>query len=392
MRFVAFLALAAPLLACSSTKQDAAPIVDAGSEAPSGPRLVPAGNGTYEKSGPNPVGHAIFTLTDAARSRSLVVQLWYPAAASAKAAADTGTPIEDLVLDPTDHATMASLVAKAPAGCTRRKVQSAKDVDPASGTWPLILYSHCYGCTRFSSGAIAERLASHGFAVIAPDHTGNTVFDSQRGMDAPLDGTFLDVRRADMSFVLDSALAGDTLPEKLRGKLDAAKVGMFGHSFGGATTGLVLARDTRVKAGLAIGAPMENDLLPPAKMAEIHQPAMFLLAREDNSISEIGNNIIRSNFQHGNKPIWLSEVDDAGHWSFSDIAALTPKLAAGCGEGTRQTESGEPFFYLDNEGARALGASYVTSFFAATINGDASAKTFLTASHPSGVVTSSVRE
>jgi dienelactone hydrolase len=167
---------------------------------------------------------------------------------------------------------------------------------------------------------------------------------------------------------------------------------MFGHSYGGATTGLVLARDPRVKAGLAIGAPMENDLLPPAKMAEIHQPAMFLLAREDNSISEIGNNIIRANFQHGNKPIWLAEVDDAGHWSFSDIAGLTPKLAAGCGEGTRQTESGEPFFYLDNEGARALAASYVTSFVAANLSGDGAAKAFLTATHPSGVVSASVRE
>jgi predicted dienelactone hydrolase len=389
MRFAGLLVLG--LLACSSSKEETAP-ADAGSETPSGPRLVPAGSGIYEKSGPNPVGHAIFTLTDAARSRSLVVQLWYPAAASAKSVADMGTPIEDLVLDPTDHATMASLVAKAPAGCTRRKVQSAKDVEPAAGTWPLVLYSHCYGCTRFSSGAIAERLASHGFAVIAPDHTGNTVFDSQRGMDAPLDGAFLDVRRADISFVLDAALEGSALPEKLRGKLDAAKVAMFGHSYGGATTGLVLARDPRVKAGLAIGAPMENDLLPPAKMAEIHQPAMFLLAREDNSISEIGNNIIRSNFQHGNKPIWLAEVADAGHWSFSDIAALTPKLAAGCGEGTRQTESGETFFYLDNEGARALAASYVTSFVAATIDGDASAKAFLAATHPSGVVTAAVRE
>lgn len=379
------------LAACSSSKDSAAP-ADAGSDAPSGPRSVVAGSGTYEKPGPNPVGHAIFTVTDTARSRSLVVQLWYPAAASAKSAADAGTAIEDLVLDPADHATMAALVAAAPAGCTRRKVKSAKDAEPASGAWPLVLYSHCHGCTRFSSGAIAERLASHGYAVIAPDHTGNTLFDEQRGVDAPLNGAFLEVRRGDISFVLDQAFEGSALPEKLRGKFDPAKVAMFGHSYGGATTGLVLARDPRVKAGLAIGAPMENDLLPPAKMAEIHQPAMFLLAREDNSISEIGNNIIRSNFKLGNKPIWLSEVDDAGHWSFSDIAGLTKNLMPGCGEGTRQTEVGEPFFYLDNEGARALGASYVTSFVAAELSGDASAKAFLTATHPSGVVTASVRE
>jgi hypothetical protein len=119
---------------------------------------------------------------------------------------------------------------------------------------------------------------------------------------------------------------------------------------------------------------------------------MFILAREDNSISEIGNNIIRSNFKRANTPSWLQEIDDAGHWSFSDICALTPNLAPGCGEGTRQTEAGESFYYLENESARSLAASYVTAFFLAQLRGDAGARAFLSAKHPSGVVASSARE
>ncbi len=257
----------------------------------------------------------------------------------------------------------------------------------ATGTFPLIAFSHCFGCARFSAGAIAERLASHGFAVIAPDHAGNTLFDNT----APLNGEYLATRAADIEFTLDAALDGAQLPEALRGKFDESALGMFGHSYGAATTGLVLARDDRIKAGVAIAAPMENDLLPPAKMAEIKVPAMFLLAREDNSISEIGNNLIRSNFNRGNPPLWLEEIDDAGHWSFSDICALTDSLKPGCGEGTRQTEPGEAFFYLENESARSLAASYVTAFFLAQLRGDASAKAFLTSMHPSGVVTASAR-
>lgn len=390
------LSILVTLAACSSNAdpKPASTVVDAGAEVSSGPRAVPAGEALWEKPGPNPVGHAVFTAKDAARDRTLTLQLWYPAAASARDAAAAGTPMEDLVLDPADRATLVGLLDRANPACARKRVASAKDAPPADGTFPLLAYSHCHSCARFSMAEIAERLASHGFAVVAPDHAGNTVFDAQKGTSAPLSGEFLAVRAADVRFALDVALdaKNDALPAALRGKLAPDKVGVFGHSYGAATTGLVLARDPRPKAGLAIGAPMENDLLPPAKMAEIKVPAMFVLAREDNSISEIGNNLIRSNFKRGTPPLWLLEVEDAGHWSFSDTCALTPSFMPGCGEGLRQTDPGESFFYLENKGARALGASYVTAFFAAHLRSDAAAKAFLTAKHPSGVVTPSVRE
>jgi len=388
------LSLFVALTACSA-KDDApsATEADAASETPTGPRAVVSGDALWEKPGPNPVGHAIFTAKDAARDRTLTLQLWYPAAASSKDAAKSGTAMEDLVLDPTDRATMVKLLGAAPPACARKRVGSVKDLPPADGTFPILAYSHCHSCLRFSMAEIAERLASHGFAVIAPDHAGNTVFDAQKGTSAPLNGEFLAVRAADVRFALDVVLdaKNEAVPAALRGKLDSEKVGVFGHSYGAATTGLVLARDPRPKAGLAIGAPMENDLLPPAKMAEIKVPAMFILAREDNSISEIGNNLIRSNFKRGTPPLWLLEVEDAGHWSFSDTCALTPSFMPGCGEGVRQTDPGTPFYYLENVGARALGASYVTAFFSAHLRGDAAAKAFLGAVHPSGVVTATSR-
>lgn len=384
------IALLVALASCSS-KDEGTP-TDAAVEA--GPRPVPAGDALWEKAGPSPVGHAIFVAKDATRDRTLTMQLWYPAAASAGDAAKAGTAIEDLVIDSADRETMVKLLAAAPPSCVRKRVGSVRDLPPADGMFPVLAYSHCHSCVRFSMAEIAERLASHGFAVVAPDHAGNTVFDAQKGTSAPLSGEYLAVRAADVRFALDVVLdaKNEAVPAALRGRFDAEKVGVFGHSYGGATTGLMLARDPRPKAGLSIGAPMENDLLPPAKMAEIKVPAMFILAREDNSISEIGNNLIRSNFKRGNPPLWLLEVEDAGHWSFSDTCALTPSFTPGCGEGVRQTDPGTSFFYLENEGARALAASYVTAFFGAQLRGDAAAKAFLSAKHPSGVVTASVRE
>ena len=373
MRLITF-ALLTALIGCSSSESKEPTSTDAG------PRVASTGNAAWEKAGTAPVGHTIFTMKDAARDRTLTMQVWYPATT-----AGAGAALEELAVDETQRASLSKMVASAPAGCTRRRVASTRDAAPAAGPFPLIAFSHCHGCARFAMGTIAERLASHGFAVIAPDHATNTVFDNT----APLNGEFLATRAADIKFALDTALAGSA-PLSL--KFDPNALGMFGHSYGAATTGLVLARDARIKAGVAIAAPMENDLLPPAKMAEIKVPTMFLLAREDNSISEIGNNLIRSNFKRGNTPIWLQEIDDAGHWSFSDICALTESLRPGCGEGSRQTEPGESFLYLENESARALAASYVTAFFLAHLRADAGARAFLSGKHPSGLVTSSTRE
>lgn len=379
---------------CSSSSSEAPAPSDGGADTADAfdatPPLVKQGDAPYEKPGPAPVGVASSKVEDTVRGRSLPLTVWYPATEDARAAATTGLPIESLAGDQKDA--YAKLLVAEKAGCANRTAHAALDATPAAGgPLPTLVFSHCHSCTRLSVETMAERLASHGFLVVAVDHQGNTLWDALAGKSAELSGAFLAVRAADVQFVLDKVLDGTALPKSLDKRPDPTKVGVFGHSFGGATTGLVLARDTRFRAGLAIFAPMENDLLPPAKMAEIKVPAGFLLAREDNSISEIGNNIIRSNFKLGAPPLFLFEIADAGHWSLADIDGLHT-FQAGCGVAERQTEPGTPFVYLDPPGARALGASYVTAFFSATLRADVAAKAFLTAKHPSGLVDAKARE
>ncbi len=377
------------VIGCSDKTTPAVP-TDAGIDAfDASPRPVPVGGALWEKAGPAPVGVASAKVDDASRSRSLPLTIWYPAVEAARAAASTGVPIESLALEQKDA--YAKLLVAAKAGCPTRTAHAALDAAPVVDTpLPVLMYSHCHSCTRLAVETIAERLASHGFVVVALDHQGNTLWDALAGKSAELSAAFLATRLADVQIVLDRVLDGTALPATLKGHVDPKKVGMFGHSYGAATTGLVLARDPRFLAGLAIGAPMENDLLPPAKMAEIKVPAAFVLAREDNSISEIGNNIIRSNYKLGNPPLFLFEVADAGHWSFADIAGMHT-FQAGCGVGERQTEPGTEFPYLEPGGARALAASYVTAFFSAHLRADAAAKAFLTAPHPSGLVEAKAR-
>lgn len=344
----------------------------------------------YEAPGPYPVGNTTIELTDTARSRALTVELWYPAAESARDAAASGSPVEDFVVDSTDRTTYADLLTTAPAGCPSTRTASAASApaSTAETSWPVLVFSHCHNCVRFSGFSIAERLASHGFVVAAPDHQGNTLFDDLAGTGVELDAAFLQVRGADIRFVIDTLLDADAdaIPADLRGKLDPERLGVYGHSFGAVTTGLVLQDDPRPKAGFALASPMENPLLEGVLIANISDPIAFLVAVEDNSITEIGNLFIRRNYDDATVPAWKAEVADAGHWSFSDICAVHPQFAACCGTDMRQTDLTE-FDYLPIDQGIAIAQAYVTAFFRAELTNDSSARRYLREARPEAQVT-----
>jgi dienelactone hydrolase len=336
----------------------------------------------YDQPGPHPVGTRAFALPDPLGERDLEVQLWYPAAQRVV----TGDPIGDFVTTEPNAEDFGALVDTAPEPCTRKQTSSAFDVEPAAVEAPLatVVFSHCHTCTRFSSYSLAERLASHGFLVAAVDHAGNTLFDLLAGDPLPVDAATLELRFVDMQRVIDELLDpnASALPPNFVGLADPDRLGVFGHSFGSVTTGKLLQDDDRVRAGVGIAAPFESPLLPGIAMANIEEPVLFLVAVEDNSITEIGNNILRSNFMSANTPAWKIEFGDAGHWSFSDICNLVEDFQPGCGEGQRQTNPAETFEYLDNELARGLAATRVAAFFAMTLRGEAEARNELEAPDP----------
>lgn len=346
----------------------------------------------YTQPGSHPVANTHFSVEDTNRGRTLDVEVWYPADMSATDDAALGQPIEAFVKPEADHEQFVGLLAAAHDPGTRRQSSSALAAPGVGGPWPVILFSHCHSCTRFSSYSVAEYLASHGFAVVAPGHQGNTLFDELADMNAPLNGEFLRTRREDLGFTLDTVLDAShpDVPEQVRGMFDADRIGAIGHSYGAATVGLLAQEDPRVQAIFPIAAPIENPLLPGPTMAEIKVPVFFILAREDNSITELGNNVLRTNFNSANPPAWLAEVNDAGHWSFSDICGLVESFDPGCGEGMRQT-NGEAFTYLDVATARNLAGAYATAFFDLHLRDVEPAGAFLGAAYPEGVTELMVR-
>ncbi len=344
----------------------------------------------YNAPGAHPVGNTRFTLTSG--ERDLLVEVWYPADPSAARDAAVGHPIEDFVPPGPDHDALVGLLADlSPSGeiGTRLQTSSAQGATPATGgPWPLIVFSHCHNCVRFSAFTVAERLASHGFVVAAPDHVGNTLFDSLHGMETQIGEEFLQVRLADLQAVLDAMLAAaDPVPAALHGLVDPDRIGALGHSYGAATAGRIAQEDPRIKAALPIAAPVENPLFPNTHVADIHVPMLSILAREDNSIQQIGNNLIEMNFNNANPPVRLVSVADAGHWGFTDICGLVAGFDPGCGEGTRQTEPGVAFTYLDVAIGREIAGSYSLAFFDRYLRDNVDAEQFLDAATPADVVT-----
>ena len=321
----------------------------------------------------------------AAGDRTLPVQLWYPAVESARAEAEQGRPTEDFEPAGEKHDQLAKLVAEAPEICTRKTMNAADAPDalPRAKAWPLLVFSHCMDCIRFSAFSIAEHLASLGFVVAAPDHVDGTLYENT----GTLNAEFLKTRAADIQSVIDVLLdaGARAVPKSLRGRLDADRIGVFGHSYGSVTTGLVLQNDPRVKAGVMIAAPPESPLLAGVSIKQIGVPGMFIEATEDGSISAAGNLLIESNYNAYPEPAWLIKVEDAGHWSFSDIAGLGGTFKPGCGMGTRANLA--PFTYLDIELAREIAESYIAAFFAQELLGDAVAGAYLKKATPADVVT-----
>lgn len=349
-------------------------VADGSSSSSSSSGTGGAGPAPYEDRGPYGVG--LRTTTVPLGERTVGVTFWYPSED-----AEGTTALADLV-PAAQQGTLADLMEAAPPTCVRTTAEGTLDAPLADGTFPVILYSHCQSCLGISSSFIAERLASHGSIVVGVTHTGGTLFDALDGNPAPLDGAFLAVRAADVSAVLD-AVSTDSFAAA---SMDLTRVGMFGHSYGATTTGLVLQDDDRFVAGVAIAAPIENPLLPGVSTAAVAEPMLYLLMQEDNSIQEIGNNLLRNNAAAMPGGSWLVELADAGHWSPSDLCGLVDDFMPGCGEDVRQTD-GTEFTYLPAETGRSISAAYVTAFFALELQGDADAEGWLDGAHPEETVT-----
>ncbi len=293
-----------------------------------------------ESEGPYKVANTTIEAIDSMRDRVLTLELWYPSIEESRGGE---SPINFEQVE-SSRIKLAELYDLAPRSCPTRMTNSHRDGRLLSEQiiYPLVLFSHCHNCGRYSSFSLAERLASHGIIVLSVDHAGPLPF-LPMAVGERLSPSQLDTRVQDLQFIMDSALNGELFlgSDLLKNMLiDPEGIGVFGHSFGSVTAAFFARQETKVQAVDGLAAPMQNPLFPGFSMTDLNIPTFLLLAEEDNSIGEVGNRLIRSNFEQASSPIWKLDIADSGHWSFSDLCGLSEAFSPGCGRGIRHSDKG----------------------------------------------------
>jgi predicted dienelactone hydrolase len=220
-----------------------------------------------------PVGVRTTQTRDTARNRSFSCEIWYPAAAQHAG--------QDLALETQD--TFA-----APMQAGERSQAAVRDAQTYRGTFPLIVFSHSSGGHRRNATFLCTHLSSRGYCVAALDHSevvasefarreGETEEQKAARWDAVIASRVPDAR-----FLIDSVLnnSGGL-------SLDAARIGIVGHSFGGWTALATPDDEPRIRAVVALapgGASRPRPGILPAKLA-FHWgrdvPTLFLVAEND---------------------------------------------------------------------------------------------------------------
>jgi predicted dienelactone hydrolase len=191
-------------------------------------------------------------------------------------------------------------------------------LDTAAGPYPLLMFSHGSCGLPTQATFLMPLLASQGFIIVAPPHPGNTLTDFATcgGTQALVDSAR--ERPEDIRFVLDAMLAANldsTSP--FFAAIDASKLGMSGHSFGGFTTYRVTELDARFNAALSFAA-----YVAPGQQLTI--PSLTMLGQLD---SVVDNDAIRTAYASSIAPKYLVEIADTGHFAWSDRCFPTPDCA-----------------------------------------------------------------
>jgi len=341
-------------------------------------------------SGPLSIGTVIYEFIDPSRkelysgkdeTRRFMIQAWYPAEISAGDKPAAWMPNADIYAPAIstylglpsfflDHLALVSIPAY-------KDAQVARTVEG----YPIIIFSHGWNGFNAQNSGQALDLASHGFVVIAVQHTyGAVITVFPDGTVAPNnpkalpedaeDPNYENVARKlvnqwaeDIAFTLDQFDELNRDSDSIFYKtLDLQHVGVYGHSTGGGAAVQFCGRDPRCDALLGMD-PFMRPVSAEVINSGVSQLSFFMFSQGWADLVDSRNNKLFNQF-YPNVPNSLGAISINGtkHFDFSDLPLLSPIAAQ---LGLKGPLNGKRVIEIVN--------TYLLDFFEMTLNNKPSA-------------------
>jgi predicted dienelactone hydrolase len=308
--------------------------------------------------------------------REVVAWMWYPSAAATTAAHAEYLPAPWRKALAENSGILMSQFLTRDLAFVRTQSTSRPDVSPEQRSYPVVILRAGGGALTTDFTTLAEDLASHGYIVVgfdAPYRTFVVVLSDNRVVARPptndpenlsADQANRLINRLLLMWTNDTAFVVSQLEQlntadpsgKLTGRLDMQRLGMLGHSFGGATALQFCHNDPRCKAGIDLdGAPYGNVVQEGLK-----QPFLFILSDHSRELADPASRQIHADFKSIYERLpsgrLFITIRGANHFSFSDQMLVKSQYVIGM---MRVLGFGG----LDGRRGLAITADYVHTFF-----------------------------
>jgi dienelactone hydrolase len=326
------------------------------------------------------VGRTLVAWKNPASSQELAVWIWYPAARSDQPTTEYLPPAWRDAVRVQLGTFMRSFFKRDPA-VVRTHSHADTPIASEHRTYPVILLRPGGSALTADFTTLAEDLASHGYLVVgfdAPARSfvfvgsdgrvigrapGNSVENANGNLADPIVGRLLALWLSDATAVIDQLhRMNDASNGTFAGRLDFARLGAVGHSFGGAQALQFCHDDTRCRAAIDLdGIPFGSVVAD-----GLSKPAMFLLSDHSREMSDPESHkvlaMIQAIYERLPKPRIYKTIRTANHFSFGDQILLNSRTAVAL---LRFTGFGR----LDARRGLGISNDYVRTFFDVTLNG-----------------------
>jgi hypothetical protein len=257
--------------------------------------------------------------------REIELKIWYP----------TDKEINGTYYEYMTELMFAWLMGRAPIPLPGISDDAYLDVKPhgkinvpvsfEEDSYPVIIFSHGLDGTIEIYTSFIEELVSHGYIVISINHPyiagvvefpdGRAIyyqdFYSQNNSDYASNALRTIVE--DAKYALDYAEILNNTDDVFIGRLNLDKVGMYGHSFGGASTSICCFEDYRIDCGLTLDGVSYEDLIPDG----VTKP--FFMMTADGRYNSSGVEYI---WDKQDSDIYKMSIHGSSHYGYTDVGLL----------------------------------------------------------------------